>query len=547
MAKKKLELIKLDRKHKKILFIQKSSRISVFLKKYNKMFLLLSLVLSLTVLTIGIFLATSVISDSSKVVIKETSIYTDIDVADEDVTSSIDIMSDEMAKKMFLESSTFGKNGEAILVKTVSKSKYVINFYSDYTAIRTMKNGNSVIRINPVNGNYGIGTNGVTNSKAEVLDIRKTKVENYPFGIVTYYTDGSAEISGTDFNMYVRTSDDINNDYISLNKVTYMKEAKNVKDIKLEYFYDGSVNVIKNNTSYLVRSVNYLNINDSNVTFKHNNYATIYKNVKLDDGVSIDYYTDGGAIIISGNKKLSVRKSNSIVIKNNKIYEIVDSNYVSVSNNAGNVTYYTNGSAIVKNYNGKTIYVSDSSLVKNNSFKEYEKLTESRNIDGDKVLLFETIGIVENRVYKAIVHKDSIIFNSDGSFKEIANNNDVDTRKPIMITNNTNNVVKYRLVIDRSNKTTLDVRYIKYQLLVNGKYTGPFKLSDTYWNKDKVYNSLGVKGNNYVLIERILEPQETDKINVMFWVDYDTVPNSMQNKIFLGTLRLYAWQELDNL
>ena len=547
MSKKKIDLIKIDKKNKNILFMQRPSKFSVFFKRYNKIFLFLALILSLTTLVVGILLVSTVFLESSKVVIKETSLYTDIDVTDEDVTSSIDIMSDEMAKKMFLESSSFGKSGEVLLVKTVSKGKYIINFYSDYTAIRTMKDGNSVIRINPVNGDYGIGTNGVTNSKAEVLYLNKTNVKNYPFGVVTYYSDGSAEISGNDFNMYVRTSDDILNDYISSNKVSYMKEKKKVKETKLEYFYDGTIRVEKGSSRYLVRSVNDLRITDSSVSVKNGNNATVYKTVKLDKGVSLEYYTDGGAIIICNGKKLSVRKSNSIIVKNNKIYEIVDSNYVSVSNRTGNVTYYTNGSAVINNYNGKMIYVTDSSLVKNNAFKEYEVLTESRNLKGDKVLLFETVGIVENSVYKAIVHKDSIIFNTDGSFKEITSGKEINTRKPITITNNTNNTVKYRLVINRSSKTTLDVRYIKYQLLVSGKYTGPFKLTDAYWNKDKVSNSLGVKGTNFVLVERILEPEETDTINVMFWVDYDTVPNSMQDKMFLGTLKLYAWQELDNM
>lgn len=545
MSKKKLEIIKLDKKHKKILFFERPSKFSSFLKKYNKMFLLLMLIISLTLLTVGIFLATSILSESSKLVIKEVSIDTDIDVDNSDVTSSMNIMSDEMAKKMFQASSNFKKNGEVLLVKTVSKGKYIINFYSDYTAIRIMKNGSSVIRINGINGDYGISTNGITNSKAEVLDIRKIKVENYPFGIVTYYSDGSAEISNSDVNMFVRNSDDINNNYISSNKVTYLKNVSNINGTKLEYYYDGTVNVIKNNKSYLVRSVDDLNISDKNVTFKYRDSSTIYKSFKTSGGILIEYYTDGGAIITNGNKKLSVRKSNSIIIKDKKIFEIVDNIYVNVSKNNGNIIYYTNGGAVIKNYKGKTIYVHDNGLIKNNNVNDYEKISESRNMDGNKVSLFESIGIIENKLYIAIVDKNDILFNADGSFKDIIISDEVDTRKPITITNNTNGTIKYRLVIDKSNKTTLDVRYIKYQLLVSGKYMGPSKLSEVYWNKDNVHSSLGIKGNNYILVERILNPQETDKINVMFWVDYDTVPNSMQNKQFYGTLRLYAWQELE--
>ena len=549
MSKKKLEIIKLDKKHKKILFFERPSKFSSFFKKYNKMFLLLMLIMSLTLLTLGIFISVSVLSDSSEIVIKEVSIDTDIDINNSDVTSSMNIMSDEMAKKMFQASSSFKKNGEVLLVKTVSKGKYIINFYSDYTAIRIMKNGSSITRINGIGNDYGISTNGITNSRAEVIDIRKVKVENYPFGIVTYYSDGSAEISNSDVNMFVRNSDDINNNYISSNKVTYLKKVSNINGIKLEYYYDGTVNVIKNNKSYLVRSVNDLNISDKDVTFKYIDNSTIYKSFKTSDGILIEYYTDGGAIITNGNKKLSVRKSNSIIIKDKKIFEIVDNIYVNVSKNNGNIIYYTNGGAVIKNYKGKTIYVHDNGLIKNNngviSVSDYEVLTENRNLDGDKISLFEKIGIVENNLYTAIVPRDSVLFDADGSFKEILIVDEMEPRKPITITNNTNSTIKYRLVIDKSNKTTLDTRYIKYQLLVSGKYKGPLKLNESYWNKDNVYNSLGIKGNNYILVERILEPQETDSINVMFWVDYDTVPNSMQNKMFYGTLRLYAWQEIE--
>jgi len=99
--------------------------------------------------------------------------------------------------------------------------------------------------------------------------------------------------------------------------------------------------------------------------------------------------------------------------------------------------------------------------------------------------------------------------------------------------------------IDKSNKTNLDTRYIKYQVMASGKYIEPSRLDKSYWNKDEVTDALGVTGNNYILIERILEPQESDEVNVMFWVDYETVPNIMQNKMFYGTLRLYAWQEVE--
>ena len=73
----------------------------------------------------------------------------------------------------------------------------------------------------------------------------------------------------------------------------------------------------------------------------------------------------------------------------------------------------------------------------------------------------------------------------------------------------------------------------------------PTKLNKQIWKTDIISNSLSVTGINYVLIERTLLPTETDEIRLMLWVDYDTIPNSMQNKYFYGTLRIYAWQEIE--
>lgn len=552
MFKKKLEAIKVDKRNKKIYIKEHPSKFYLFFKKYNKMFLLLTCVSSVAMLAVGLVMAISSVPTSDKLVIKEVSIDTDLDLSSSDVTSSMSILTDETAKEMFHKSSKFKKNGEALLVKTVSKGKYIIRFYSDYTAVRVMKNGGLVTRINAIDDNkYGISENGVTNSKADILDVKKIKEEKYEWGNVIYYSDGSAEITNSDINMFVRNANDVMDKYISSNKVSYLKNTSNNSGIKISYYHDGTVHVIKDNKDYLVRDINNLNITSNDVTFKNDNIATIYKSVKMNNGIKIDYYTDGGAIITEGNRKISVRKSNSIIIKDDKIFEIVDNIYVEVSNrlNSGNIIYYTNGSAVIKKYNGKTVYVEDNSTIKNNNgnisgFK-YEILSDERKFTGENIKVFVTVGIIETNDYIAIVSKDKILYDTDGSLREILSVDNINDNKPITITNNTNSTIKYRLVIDRSVRSNLDTRYIKYQVLASEKYVEPSKLSESYWNTDKVHEALGVSGNNYVLVERILEPQETDTINVMFWIDYDTIPNSMQNKRFYGTLRIYAWQELE--
>jgi len=552
MVKKKIEVVEIDKKEQKVVLEEKQSKWQIFWKRYNKLILLILFILSLALLITGIIITISNLSTSEKLIIKEASIDTDLDVSSADVTANVSL-TDETAKKIFKNSGIFSRSGEVLLVKTVSNGKYTIKFYSDYTAIKSMKNSNIITKINSIDGKkYGIKENGVINSKAKTIDINVTQTKEFSWGKVTYYSDGSAEISNSESDMYVRDANDINENYISNNKVTYLKETINIKGTKLNYYYDGTVEVIKQNQSYIVRSENDLNITDNDVTFKNGNQATIKETIQLSDGKKIEYYTDGGAIIIDGNKKISVRKSNSIIIKDNKIYEIVDNIYVTVSkvSNDGNIIYYTNGSAVIKNYNGKTVYVKENSNIKFQNGRitdignDYEELTEEKNLGSDKILVFQTTAIVETEKYIAIVPKNNILYDTDGSLKEILTDDIDSDNKPIKISNNTNDTIKYRLVIEKSNKTTLDVRYIKYQLSVGNSYVEPTRLDNNIWTQDKISAGLSVNGTNYILLERTLEPMETDEIRLMLWTDYETIPNSMQNKYFYGTIRIYAWQEI---
>lgn len=553
MKRKKLEVVELNKKEEKILIEQHQSRFVRFWKKYNKLFLIILLILALAILITGIVVTISNLSKSEKITIKEVSIDTDLTITTADVTTDPSApITEETAKKIFKNNGKFKNSGEVLLVKTVTKGEFIIKFYSDYTALRIMKKGNIITKVKSIDGKeYGISENGITNKNAEIIDIQKTNEKEYPWGTVTYYSDGSAAISNSKMDMYVRDSKDITDNYISNNKVSYTKESQNINGIKLNYYYDGTIEVIIKDTSYLVRNENDLNITETDVTFKNENAAKIIKTINLDDGKKIDYYEDGGAIITDGNKTLSVRKSNSIIIKDNKIYEIVDNIYVTVSKNTGNIIYYTNGSAVVKNYNGETVYVKENSDIKNKNNNinfidgEYEKLTDERNINGSKILKFETVAVVETEDFTAVVPKDNIIYNSDGSLKEIITPKEDINDKPIKITNNTNNKIKYRLVIEESKKTTLDTEYIKYQMYVGSKYYEPSKLNKNIWKKDEISETIKINGTNYILVERTLEPAEMDEIRLMLWTDYDTIPNTMQNTYFYGTIKIYAWQEIE--
>lgn len=549
MSRKKVEVVELNKKEEQIVLEEKQSALILFWRRHNLIIFLTLLILSLTILGISLMLLIKNMNTNDIPNIKETSV--DISLDDYKVALGNNALTDESAKERFLNNQKFKNSGEVLLVKKVEHNKFTIKYYSDGTALMILKEGKRATRINPLdNGDYGINDEGIISSKAETSNVTITDTKEYPWGTVNYFSDGSAEVTNSKVDLFVRKAADISDKYISDNKVSYLKDTKNIGNTKLNYYYDGTIEVIKNGTSYLIRNEEDLNTSNNVVTFKNDNEATIYKTEKMSDGVVIDYYTDGGAIIRDGSNTISVRKSNSIVIKNNKIYEIVDNIYVEECKKTKDATYYTNGSAVV-NYNGETLYVPENSNIKYNGDtisdikRDNEKLSNETNNNGENIKTFEETAVITTDNYIAIVPKDKVIYDKEGKIKELL---DVDTDEDIdgfTVTNNTNEKITYRVVIEQSPKTTVNVKYLRYQITAGSKYDGPNKLSDKLWKEDYVSKSLNVKGTNYILIERSLEAFASENVNVMMWTDYDTIPNSEQDKYFYGTIRVYAWTEED--
>ena len=510
MPRKKIEVVELNKKEEKILLEEKQSALILFWRRHSLLIFLTLLILSLTITIISILIAVKNMDKNNTPHIKESETSIDVSLSDFNI-EAVNGLTEKTAKEMFLNGGTFAKKGEVLLVKTVEQSKFTIKYYSDGMALKIMKDSGNVTRINPLsNGEYGIGTNGVISSSAKTIDIVVTKTEKYPWGTVRYFSDGSAEVVDSKMDMFVRNANDVNKNYISNNKVTYLKESKTVGNVKLNYYHDGTIQVVKNNKSYVVRTIDDLNITDNDVTFKNNNEATIYKTLTMSDGVVIDYYDDGGAIIKDGTKTLSVRKSNSIIIKNNKIYEIVDNKYVEVSKKRNNVTYDTNGSAVVNNYNGTTLYVPENSDIKyqNNNISSVgsntEKLSNETNNNGENVKTFEETAVITTKDYIAIVPKDGVVYDTEGRVKEITDVEIPDDTTSFKITNNTNEKIKYRVVIQKSDKTSVNLEYLRFQISNNNKYIEPTKFKDVYWQEDDLYRALNVKGENYILISKMI-------------------------------------------
>ena len=548
MSRKKIEVVELNKKEEKILLEEKKSPLILFFRRHRLLIFLTLLILSLTAIILGILLNIKNFGHSEEPKIKEVSIDTTLDNYIASISAGDTSLTEETAKDLFNKNNTFKNKGEVLLVDTITKKNYTIKYYSDGTAIKITKN--KVTRINPLsNGKYGISKDGTISSKAKTSEVLIIKTSEYSWGKVTFYNDGSAIVNNSKMDIFVRDANDINDNYISDNKVSYLKETKNVGNITLNYFYDGTIEVIKNNKSHLVRGEEDLNITVNDVTFKNNNEATIIETKKLADGKIIEYYEDGGAIIRDKDKTLSVRKSNSIVIKDNKIFEIVDSIYVTVSKKTDKATYYTNGSAVVS-YNGKTYFVEENSDIKYNNDNNIntigtntETLSKETNMYNENVKIFEKTSVVTTSDYIAIIPSDKIMYDENGKIKDINSIDIKNDNNSFTITNNTNDKLKYRVVIEESPKTDLDAQYIKYIYRTNSITSSPSILNSNIWKDDNVFKELNIKGTNYILIDGSIEKFDTENISIMLWTDYDTIPNAMQNKYFYGTIKVYAWIE----
>ncbi len=549
MSRKKIEVIELNKVEEEIILEKKQSPLILFFKKYGNLLFLILFTISLLSVIAGIFLAVKNLRES----LDPTIIQIDTSIEKLE-TSEINIsgnysLTPETAENTFKNSGKFKHNGVVVITKTITAGSYYIKYYSDGTALKVTKDG-IITRINPLeDGSYGISTNGVINSKATTLDVTLKETKEYTWGIVNYYSDGSAEIKDSKIELYARNSRDINENYISNNKISYLKDTKKVGETKLNYYYDGTIEVIKNGKSYLVRNSEDLKITSHNVSFPNNNEAKIIKTEHLEDGNELIYYSDGGAIIKNGSRTISVRKSNSIIIKDNKIYEIVDNIYVEPIYKKGVTTYYTNGGATTY-LHGQKIYVPENSNIKYNDHSyvtkvndKYEHRTNETYVNGTRVTVFESTAIVETKEYTAIIPKDGVLYNADGTFKGIISSPIREDDNQFTITNNTKETIKYRVVIEKSDRTNLDVEYIRYQLMANEEYIPTTKLNNKIWQDDSLASKLSAKGTNYILIESTLQPFASTDINLMLWTDYESIPNTMQDKYFYGTIKVYGWME----
>lgn len=219
--------------------------------------------------------------------------------------------------------------------------------------------------------------------------------------------------------------------------------------------------------------------------------------------------------------------------------------------NEDKILIFNNGSAVIIYKDKDPIYVYNKNNIKVENNKvtvigESIKTVEKKELP-DKTIIYEFENgkvLIKKEENYYLMNKEDIKYDQQGNIKDDNFNQDELKITDFSISNeSTIQKLKYRVVIEETNDYTeynrqrLLPQYIYYKLNINGKVKESKLLNTNIWNDEQI------KNNTYILYEGELEASKVDNFTLGLWVDYETIPNSMQNKSFIGTIKVYAWEE----
>lgn len=375
-----------------------------FLKKHQKLLVLLLTLLGVTTIGVGLGLTISLIGNTTDF---------DISYISGSETISTNPSDDDEVEKELLGNIAITDGVVLVTKKFMTENGDIVTYYSDGTALIVTSDG-TIKRVVPLaDGSYAIDGNGNIDSNTIRKTVTATTNVLDDGTIITYYSDGSAEITKDKVTIFIRNSDNIKFDLTTTNQVFDLVDPSGVSlatksntatnTYKYTQFFDGSVLIEKDGVKYIVHNADDVNLTEGGFNFPNNNAQTILTTQTLSDGNTIEYYKDGSAVIIdSSNNKIVVRKSGDIVIQNDVIYEIVPNDIAYAATtvttpDGKKVTYYDNGAAVIEKTDGTKEYIEDSSLIKydtNGNIKSISEDKFSQTVqaalpDGTKVTNFD--------------------------------------------------------------------------------------------------------------------------------------------------------------
>ena len=283
------------------------SSLALFFIRNGKLIFLISLLFSLTVFIIAIYLAFSNIKESSIVHYHSNGVVVKFDGTDNSILNGTPI-TEEYASKVFNNSISISDSNSGVVIKVLEKKlrDRTIIYYSYNTALIKYNDG-SYMRVSSVNGKRGINDKMIIDSRATTKNATGKLEENNLLGIsILYLSDGSIEVTKGDTTFFVRNSDITNTHELFYSNLSGVSLPINKEENKI-YYSDGTV-----------RYDDYIVVN--NIKYNVKEEKNIYNNIK------IIYYENGYAEVIKGELSILVKKSDHIVYDKDNL-EIID-NYI---------------------------------------------------------------------------------------------------------------------------------------------------------------------------------------------------------------------------
>ena len=281
------------------------SPLALFFIKNGKLIFTISFLFSITVFIIAIYLAIINVGDSSVVMYESNGVKVTFDGTDNSILNGTPI-TEEYATKVFDSQINFNSSSIGVVIKVdeVKLKDRTIVYYSDNTALIKYDNG-GFSKVSSVKGRYGVGENGIIDSRAITEDVSGRFENNEELGIsILKLSDGSMEVTAGDTVFYVKNSDVTNTDklfYTNLSGVSLPID----KDNDRIYYSNGTVR------------------DGSNIVVDGSRYEVKEEKIIYDD-VKIIYYENGYAVIIKGSSSVLVEKSEHIIYTDSSIVIIED-------------------------------------------------------------------------------------------------------------------------------------------------------------------------------------------------------------------------------
>lgn len=581
----KTTLFKVKEKKEKRIIIEEErikNPFLLFLKRYKNFILISGIMFVVCLILVSTGLAFSLFRGSNDYDISYIEGSETID-SNKDPDIDDDDVKDELLGEIARE------EGIVLLVKiSMSAQGDVVSHFTDGTTIIVKSNG-KIYRVSPNSkGEYSVNENGKIDKTAKRILVTSTTSTLEDGTVITYYSDGSAQVQHKTHTLFVRDSNNIklengnSLDTLLPSGVAPTKESTKAGTTILKTFTDKTSLITIGDQKYIVNKNTEVTTNETSINFSTQNSFAVISEKTYKDGNIITHFSNGSAIITEPNGNITyVKKSGDLLLKNKKLYEIIPNEY-GFSRNTFNiadnkkVTYFDNGAAIIINSDGTRQYVEDSDDIvydnnkRINSDPESSKQVSERvTIEGEKVFNFDNgkSQVIKNKGQSYITDTDKLTFKPNGEIEDdpldeddpshggIVQNpgegiyiseaenvyNDfrnVENTKFIIKNNNNRNKI-LRITIEevenyrKYNTDRLPPQFVKFQATVGDSYIPATTLTQNTWIDED-------GRTNYIIYDGTIRAKETQEVAISLYVDYAPLDNSYQNKGFIGTIRVYV-------